>query len=354
MDHSKKSTYLFSIDALRVIAILAVVLIHISTKTLSTLRFDLTLDSFSLFINQASRFAVPLFFLISGFVLELNNKSNLSYTTFFKKRASRIIIPFIFWSVIYFLFTHNYDPSKILSAEFLLTLIQGTAAYHLYFIPTLILFYLAFPILHSQIWILKNPIVLTGIAIIQLVLLYHDYYVKQFELQYDVRVAMLSFFMFILGMVASHYKDGVYSFVKKYFVIFTAFFFLLLAVIYFHVKTLTLKNHTSSYIYNQYGPLNYVYTIVLTSLLYFTLEKTQFLRKQFIVLSKLSFFVFFIHVLIQYIIWDNVVSKIIAIYGKGVIASIWFDPLLFLVIASISFGIAYLIHKFSWAPKLTG
>lgn len=354
MDHSKKTTYLFSIDALRVIAILAVIAIHITTKTLATSNLNVNSSQFSFFINQTARFAVPLFFLISGFVLELNNKSGLSYVNFFKKRASKIVIPFVFWSIIYFILAPEYGIYKLFSLYFLTVLIQGMAAYHLYFIPTLILFYLVFPLFHSLMRFLKNPFILISIILTQTYFLTVDYYVKTIKIQYDLRIALLSFSMFIIGMVASHHKDIIYSFCKKYFYFLLALLLLLLPAVYFHSRNLILLTHNSKYMYSQYHPLNYFYTLIFTAVLYVTLEKTQFARKIFVAFSKLSFFVFFVHVLIQYILWDNVVAFFIKIYGKQILTNTWVDPLLFSLIACTSFTVAYIVHKIPNVYKITG
>jgi len=354
MDHSKKSTYLFSIDALRVIAILAVIMVHVSTKTLDVGHFDLIKDPLTLFLNQASRFAVPLFFLISGFVLELNNKDGLSYSTFFKKRASRILVPYLFWSAFYFYIGWGFDFSKLIGIHFLTDLLTGKASYHLYFIPTLILFYLAFPFLHSKISFLKKPSTLLMITIIQLALVSYDYYVKQLPVHYDLRVALLSVSMFVYGMVASHYKEKIYGFVKQNAQVLVALTVFLSALIFVHVRAISLGRHTSGYIYNQYSPLNYIYTLVFTSSLYYILEKTQFLRRQFIAFSKLSFFVFFIHVFVLDLIWKNFFFKLLETNGNGLITQIWFTPLFFILVLILSFGIAYGVHKMSFAPKITG
>src|SRR5258706_27456 len=55
-----------AIDSLRTISILAVVLIHTTTRTLEASGYDLNSFSLTLILNQLSRFAVPLFFMISG------------------------------------------------------------------------------------------------------------------------------------------------------------------------------------------------------------------------------------------------------------------------------------------------
>lgn len=80
--------YVKAIDALRVVSILAVVLIHTTTRTIETTHNNLTDFPFTLFLNQIARFAVPLFILISGFVLELNYQNHANYFAYLKKRLS--------------------------------------------------------------------------------------------------------------------------------------------------------------------------------------------------------------------------------------------------------------------------
>jgi surface polysaccharide O-acyltransferase-like enzyme len=63
-----------SIDSLRGLSILAVLLIHTTTRTLEASNFNIVGFSWTLFLNQIARFAVPLFFLISGLVLEISYK----------------------------------------------------------------------------------------------------------------------------------------------------------------------------------------------------------------------------------------------------------------------------------------
>jgi len=213
---------------------------------------------------------------------------------------------------------------------------------------------MAFPFLHSVIKILKHPFALTVIIVLQLALLYHDYYQRQIQLSYDLRIAILSFSLFIIGMVASHKKPEIDLYIKKHFLALFIVLISLIVGIYFHVRSLTLAHRTSSYIYNQFSPLNYAYTLVFSGFFSYILEKTQFFRARFIELSKLSFFVFFIHVLVQNILWDNVIIKLIGIYGKSFIRSFWFDPLLIIIITLLSFGAAYIVHKISWTPKITG
>src|SRR5882724_3283927 len=125
---------------MRVIAILAVVMIHTSTRVLEAAHYDLNGYNWDLLLNQISRFAVPLFFAISGFALEISYNSHSNYLNFFKKRIIKIIIPYIFWSAFFYIFIYtNHD------FNFLKALSDGSSSYQLYFIPALLFFYFLFP-----------------------------------------------------------------------------------------------------------------------------------------------------------------------------------------------------------------
>ena len=126
-----------SIDSLRTISILAVIAIHTTTKTLEAAAYNLSLFPFSIFLNQITRFAVPLFFVISGFVLEFNHMEKINTFEYFKKRFGRIAVPYVFWSLIYYFFVYSKNSNNLLQV-----LLKGNASYQLYFIPALCVFYL--------------------------------------------------------------------------------------------------------------------------------------------------------------------------------------------------------------------
>jgi len=128
VSEEKQKLYNPVVDILRILSILAVVIIHTTTRTLEMSHYALLKIPWTLFLNQAGRFAVPLFFMISGFVLELNYHLHESYLTYLKKRFSRIIIPYIFWSAIYYYLVYNQNHS----ANFLSSLLKGDASYQLY------------------------------------------------------------------------------------------------------------------------------------------------------------------------------------------------------------------------------
>jgi surface polysaccharide O-acyltransferase-like enzyme len=133
----------FWIDLLKAIAAFAVIILHVTVSLLYDFG-DKEHWQAANFYNSLVRFSVPVFVMISG-VLLLNKNEEL--TTFLRKRFSRLLFPFIFWSVIYLLLKINYDlPLKEIISYSIKVLKSGTE-FHLWYIYMLIGLYLFIPIL---------------------------------------------------------------------------------------------------------------------------------------------------------------------------------------------------------------
>ena len=130
-----------SIDILRIVAIAGVILIHTTSKSLELAQFDLLHTPLALMFNQAVRFAVSIFFLISGFALQLTYKNNFDFTRFIRRRVLKIAPPYFFWSLFYYLIIFQNPLSNVFNKNFLYILADGDAAYHLYFIPAIAILY---------------------------------------------------------------------------------------------------------------------------------------------------------------------------------------------------------------------
>ncbi len=99
--------------------------------------------------DALARPSVPLFIMISGALL-LNPSKNLTLRGFFSKRFQRVVIPFIFWIIVYLLWRHFYLGEQMTSGEILAEIASGPVYYHLWFIYMLFGLYLATPIL--RVW----------------------------------------------------------------------------------------------------------------------------------------------------------------------------------------------------------
>ena len=101
----------FRLSVLKFISIIAVVYIHSYTETIHLKTGDLDLSSFHVthiietFIYQhLARFAVPLFYCISGYIFFKKNYT-ISYYDYFKKKTRSLLFPFLLWNTICIVFT---------------------------------------------------------------------------------------------------------------------------------------------------------------------------------------------------------------------------------------------------------
>ncbi|GEO47754.1 acyltransferase [Companilactobacillus kimchii] len=93
-----KKQRIFYLDFIRVIAILLVIFIHVST--IDTTKHIGTTDwQIIKMLNYFAHISVPIFFMISG-TLILNSPKALSLKYTWQKRIPRVVIPFVIWSII--------------------------------------------------------------------------------------------------------------------------------------------------------------------------------------------------------------------------------------------------------------
>jgi surface polysaccharide O-acyltransferase-like enzyme len=141
---SENSGRTFAPDAVRAAAMILVVLLHASMRTegLTSVGWwtSTTLHTFS-------RIGVPLFFLLSGWLL-LNSASTSLKGIFFARRAGKILIPLIAWSavgIVWRITMHAEKPPEWSALPVLL--LNGSAYYHLWFFPVIFKLSLLAPVL---------------------------------------------------------------------------------------------------------------------------------------------------------------------------------------------------------------
>ena len=130
-------------------AILAVIVIHSGVpfayqyKTITHFNW-LVCD----FCNAVSRFCVPFFVMLSGMFLLGKNET---LGVFFGKRARKVLIPFVFWQIFYFVW-EGYQSTHHLSLKGLFpAIVTSASSYHLWYPFMLLGLYLATPIL--RVWV---------------------------------------------------------------------------------------------------------------------------------------------------------------------------------------------------------
>ncbi|MGM0805767.1 MAG: acyltransferase [Bacillota bacterium] len=131
-------------NALRSLAIMAVVMIHVVSNLLSgeiskTWWLATIIESFC-------RWSVPVFVMVSGALL-LGKEEPLS--VFFKKRASKIIIPFLFWTLFYELFKVRTQLDTFSIETALKNIYIDNTYYHLWFLYMIVGIYFVTPLFRA-------------------------------------------------------------------------------------------------------------------------------------------------------------------------------------------------------------
>ena len=134
-------------DNSRIFAIYTVVLLHVAAVVIRGYDLGSSFWWAGNIYDSAVRWCVPVFVMISGALL-LDPKKEESLTVFYKKRVSRILIPVLFWSVI-FLFWRVYQASlnseEISLYELLSFFLDGKPYYHMWFMFMILSLYIFTP-----------------------------------------------------------------------------------------------------------------------------------------------------------------------------------------------------------------
>ena len=159
-----QSENLSYLNYLRFGSILMVILLHCLSGFIVNPHF-FPLPSYKLILafNEIGRAGVPLFFMMSGYLL-LRNPRTADCIPFYKKRLSRILIPLVIWNAVYCVHYH-----KDVGTYFAESINQG-CPYHLWFLYMILGIYLLTPFLkqivdhctRKQLWWLLALICFAG------------------------------------------------------------------------------------------------------------------------------------------------------------------------------------------------
>ena len=207
------------LDWLRALAALTVIAIHITGSYVTFL-------SSAYYANHLARFAVPLFIIISGFVLQYSSsRKEMTVLSFYQRRMDRILWPYLVWTLLYVfllppLMGQGFTPAS--AGELGRHLLWGTGSYHLYFLPIIIQLYLLFPLLYRLVK--KQPWVMLLVSLVISLIFMSLYYLGMLqESQWwnDYKIPYMRFFpnwlfYFVLGMVAAERQGLVNRWSKRY------------------------------------------------------------------------------------------------------------------------------------------
>jgi surface polysaccharide O-acyltransferase-like enzyme len=192
------------INSLRLIALFAVIVLHTSAVLLSQYgKVPLTDWLAADFYNGLVRFAVPVFVMITGALL-LHREYELGY--FLKKRLTRVITPFLFWSLVYIGYSWyndeiSFDADAWTNTKLVLHLLKNGSSYHLWYVYMLIGLYFVIPVISKFVRHATEKEILYFIIVWFGVMMLSQPYLARFNPQVD-----LHYFAGYIGyLVLGHY-----------------------------------------------------------------------------------------------------------------------------------------------------
>jgi surface polysaccharide O-acyltransferase-like enzyme len=114
------------VDLVRAVAIFLVILLHVAIQPV-TIPLESQQTAWVAFdvYNSIARASVPLFVMLSGYLLLQPSKVDEPLRTFFKKRWVRVGLPFVFWWLVYFVWVLIFDNGALGFQSITQSLLQG-------------------------------------------------------------------------------------------------------------------------------------------------------------------------------------------------------------------------------------
>lgn len=306
----KESRRYVSLDIMRIIATLSVVMIHITASFVFLYDFPSIEFVMSTILDSISHMAVPLFLMISGALL-LDEQKELNAKMFWMTNLKKIVLLLFFWSisyaVLYQVFFRFLKKEPLSIVDFFKACVLGH--YHLWFLYMLIGIYLIIPFLRMFVKIKYQYLALSFIVIalltqfIQPLLSEMCLYWGGLETLKNFLLSLrLEFFgsyttYCVMGWYISHV--GIKSRLVRYAIYFSGLCCVMIIIAYILVT----KRYESAY--EGTGILIFVYTTA-TFLLIDNLKFnfTERVEKKLIFASKLTFGVYIIHPILLTVIQE--------------------------------------------------
>jgi surface polysaccharide O-acyltransferase-like enzyme len=150
----EKVSTAISVDLIRTVAMFAVLMLHAVVYASNDVLIHNGLEVYRGWVVNGylcfSRMGVPLFIMLTGALLLAPSKKDEDLGVFFKKRFSRIGLPFLFWGVIYFLWV-IYIEKQAVTQEFIIRGILSGPYVTFWYLYMLVGLYLITPMLRVMV-----------------------------------------------------------------------------------------------------------------------------------------------------------------------------------------------------------
>lgn len=327
------------ITYLRLLATIAVIAIHASTgylKAVDLVGFDW---NYANIINSFTRLAVPLFVMLSG-ALMLEKEEPTA--VFYQKRMSRILWPFLFWSLIYLAYHfYRYTHFSLLSSESIWKTVADKLAHgssvHLWYLYMICGLYLAIPFLRKIIRNCSDKEIITFLVLWFLALLFTNRRLTAYMPAID-----LTFFSGYLGYLVLGYFLAKEKINVKPFVSASVFMVLGIAST---IGTFALCMYNLQYDTLLYGYL-FPNQVLLASALFLFVKavaKHSTAPKFLTFIDNHSFGIYLSHILVL-----NYIHPLVTL------STLWKLPVVIILTFMGSFLITFLLRKIPYGKYISG
>ena len=360
----EKSKRIFYFDFLRAMAIIGIIFCH---SSISYIVNDMGSFNFytTAFYDCFRDFCVPIFVMLSGALLIAKK---YSMTSFFKKRLSRILIPFIFWALIsvVYSFKHINHSIDIDTAIEIFLGHGGTIGVTFWFVWMIIVVYIGIFIINKAIelgnkrqdtFVSKFIAVLTILSVIYIILFQSHFFSQEYYnsiLSYFasfLTYAVIGYFLVNNNFIEKHVKT-------KYLAVISLILSAVLYVSYicYYVVPSSIQNSTLTYL--SYFTVQILIISVSIFLMVKFMSDTQVFKKMeagrlgtvITTISKYSFGIYLCHYLVLYHLKRNIIYLIDFSHQNSII---WI-PLFVVITLVISFAILWILNHVPYLKKVTG
>lgn len=342
--HEQKQKQIIWVDSIRVVACFMVVFLH-SAAPLLYMYNKIGLSNWFVgnIYDSLVRVCVPLFFMISGFLLLQKDES---LTVYFTKRFSKLFIPLVFWSVFFVLWKNIFELGRSPSLSDFSSLILTPSYYHLWFLYALIGLYLFIPILrkvaHNSDDTLLNYYVLIWFLAVSIIPLIQKFIGIDSRIDLNSISGFIGYF--VLGLILGKKQIS-----TKVFYISTAVYFMsvILTIIATYVFTSKNGGIFVGYFYGYLSPHIVVASAACFIAIKYITVNTQLSEKPLFqeiikTISSCSFGIYLVHTVFLFLLKNGTLGvELSAFTGE----SLFYVPLTAMIVFLLSFLLVFVLKK---------
>lgn len=303
--------------------------------------------------DSAVRFAVPLFLMLSGVTLLIKE---YDLVDFYKRRFSRVLIPFLFWIVIYWIYRWVTLSAKLQPHEFPAILnwaidlfLKEGVSKHFWYIYMIVFIYLIIPFMGN--WLRKlNASAVSNLLLLWAVLtfLLKSTPLNMYSWSGDYGSKFLGYFLYSGYLILGYYLMKLRTnlpVIKLVAVIIFSLSLAVSAVLTFYLST---KSHKLDLTLYNYLSVN---TIIQTISI-FLIFKDSIIKNKIIgwitkTISDYSYGIYLVHIIVISFFFDR------GIYWKFTYPLVSI-PLLSLTVLVCSFVIIFVLRKIPFLKSISG